>query len=131
MNIRALKIWELRCKRALFTFAGLCLVSLIGYQAYAEDIWRPINQRQMLSFGTTSSISTTAFGSQTYRVRAVCSSSCYISFGVSGENPNASSATGIMLPANEPEVFLVSPNGKIAVTTGGVTGILSITELTR
>ena len=131
MNYRALKLWHLRCKRALFSLVGLCLFSLIGYQAYAEDIWRPINQRQTLAYSTTSSISATAFGEQTYRARFVCSTSCFISFGVSGQNPNASSATGIFLPASVPEVFIVPQNGKVAVTTGGGGGILSITEMEK
>lgn len=132
MNVRALGIWEKRCKRAFYTLAGLCLTAFLGYQAYAEDIWRPIRQNQTLSFQTTSSIQATAFGTQTYRTRLVCSVSCWISFAVSGESPNASSATGVFLPANVPEVFVVSPSSKLAViSASGATGVISITDLSK
>ena len=132
MNMRALHQWERRCKRAFCMLAGMALAGFLGWQAYADDIWRVINQNQTLAFNSTSAMSTTAFGAQTYRTRFTCSVSCWISFSISGSNPSASSATGIFVPANLPQILVTNPSGFVAViSASGTPGVLSIVELTK
>ena len=112
---------------------SVALAALFAWQAWAaEDIWKIHGTPGILNYSTVS-LQSTAFGSQTYRVRLICTTDCYASFSATNASPsaNASSATGMFLPASVPEVFIVPPNGIVAVIQASASGVLSITELTK
>jgi hypothetical protein len=85
---------------------------------------------------TASSQLTSAFGSQTYRVRLACSSTganlggAYILFGDS-TGITASSTSGSLIPAPWETDFIVTPGQRMALVEASTAhGTLSLTELT-
>ena len=85
---------------------------------------RPTTHQAITSTGTSSQSS--AFGSQTEYVRIAATADIYILFGA---NPTAVSTAGsstIFVPADEPEVFKVSPGEKVAVIGSAE---VSVTEM--
>ena len=85
---------------------------------------RPTTHQAITSTGTSSQSS--AFGSQTEYVRIAATADIYILFGA---NPSAVSTAGsstIFVPADEPEVFKVSPGEKVAVIGSAE---VSVTEM--
>lgn len=74
--------------------------------------------------GTAGTIDT-AVGTNTLKVRVVCTSAAYI---VIGNSPTATTA-GVYVPADTPEYFSITPGMKVSaiqVTTGGT---LHVTEV--
>jgi hypothetical protein len=70
------------------------------------------------------SASSSAFGSQTYQIRVVADTACNIKIGDSGVSAGTSD---MLLPANWPEYFTVTPGQKIAVI--GTNGSLYVSEI--
>lgn len=85
---------------------------------------RPTTHQGITSTGTSSQSS--AFGSQTEYVRIASTADVYILFGT---NPTAVSTAGsstIFIPADQPEIFKVSPGEKMAAIG---TANVSVTEM--
>ena len=85
---------------------------------------RPTTHQGITSTGTSSQSS--AFGSQTEYVRIAATADVYILFGA---NPTAVSTAGsstIFIPADQPEIFKVSPGEKMAAIG---TANVSVTEM--
>jgi hypothetical protein len=85
---------------------------------------RPTTHQGKTSGGT--SAQSAAFGSQTEYVRIASDADVYILFGA---NPTASAtadASSIFIPADQPEIFKVSPGEKVAFIG---TAEISITEM--
>ena len=66
---------------------------------------------QMIALSGTTSTQSAAFGSQSEYVRICSNAAVHILFGV---NPTAT-ASSIFIPANEPEIFKISPGEKVAI----------------
>ena len=85
---------------------------------------RPTTHQGKTSGGT--SAQSAAFGTQTEYVRIASDADVYILFGA---NPTASAtadASSIFIPADQPEIFKVSPGEKVAFIG---TAEISITEM--
>lgn len=82
---------------------------------------------QEVTTGAASAAST-AFGSQTYAIRIAATAACRF---VVGDGTPTATATDAYLPANEVEVFTVTPGQKIAAIQETAAGKLSVVELTR
>jgi len=83
-----------------------------------------INNITMAGGGTTSSVQSSAFGSQTEYVRLVSAVDFFVDFGV---NPTASAAK-ILISADQPEIFKVSPGEKIAGLNATNNAVPYVTE---
>jgi len=84
-----------------------------------------INNIAMAGAGTTASVQSNAFGSQTEYVRLVSAVDFFVDFGV---NPTASAAK-ILISADQPEIFKVSPGEKIAGLNATNSAVLYVTEM--
>jgi hypothetical protein len=85
---------------------------------------RPTTHQSLSATG--SSVASAAFGSQTEYVRIASTADVYILFGA---NPTAVSTAGsstIFIPADQPEIFKVSPGEKVAVIGSAE---VSVTEM--
>ena len=85
---------------------------------------RPSTIQKITMAGTAASIASSAFGSQTEYVRIASSTDFHIIFGGS---PTAT-ASHIFIPADQPEIFKVSPGEKVAAL-GGNNAVISIVEM--
>ena len=85
---------------------------------------RPGTIQKITMAGTAASIASSAFGSQTEYVRIASATDFHIIFGGS---PTAT-ASHIFIPADQPEIFKVSPGEKVAAL-GGVSAVISIVEM--
>jgi hypothetical protein len=85
---------------------------------------RPGTIQKITMAGTAASIASSAFGSQTEYVRIASSTDFHIIFGGS---PTAT-ASHIFIPADQPEIFKVSPGEKVAAL-GGNNAVISIVEM--
>ena len=85
---------------------------------------RPGTIQKITMAGTAASIASSAFGSQTEYVRIASATDFHIIFGGS---PTAT-ASHIFIPADQPEIFKVSPGEKVAAL-GGNNAVISITEM--
>ena len=85
---------------------------------------RPGTIQKITMAGTAASIASSAFGSQTEYVRIASATDFHIIFGGS---PTAT-ASHIFIPADQPEIFKVSPGEKVAAL-GGVNAVISIVEM--
>ena len=85
---------------------------------------RPGTIQKITMAGTAASIASSAFGSQTEYVRIASSTDFHIIFGGS---PTAT-ANHIFIPADQPEIFKVSPGEKVAAL-GGNNAVISIVEM--
>ena len=85
---------------------------------------RPTTIQKITMAGTAASIASSAFGSQTEYVRICAATDFHIIFGAA---PTAT-ASHIFIPADQPEIFKVSPGEKVAAL-GGNNAIISITEM--
>jgi hypothetical protein len=81
-------------------------------------------QKITMAGSSVASIASSAFGSQTEYVRIASSADFHIIFGGS---PTAT-ASHIFIPADQPEIFKVSPGEKVAAL-GGVSAVISIVEM--
>mgnify|MGYP000038183656 CR=1 FL=1 len=84
-----------------------------------------INNVAMAASGTTASVQSNAFGTQTEYVRVVSAVDFFVDFGVS---PTASAAK-ILITADQPEIFKVTPGEKIAGLNATNSATLYVTEL--
>ena len=66
---------------------------------------------QMIALSGTTSTQSAALGSQSEYVRICSNAAVHILFGA---NPTAT-ASSIFIPANEPEIFKISPGEKVAI----------------
>ena len=85
---------------------------------------RPITIQKITMAGTAASIASSAFGSQTEYVRIAAATDFHIIFAAA---PTAT-ANHIFIPADQPEIFKVSPGEKVAAL-GGNNAVISITEM--
>ena len=85
---------------------------------------RPGTIQKITMAGTAASIASSAFGSQTEYVRIASSTDFHIIFGAA---PTAT-ANDILIPADQPEIFKVSPGEKVAAL-GGNNAVISIVEM--
>ena len=85
---------------------------------------RPGTIQKITMAGTAASIASSAFGSQSEYVRIASSADFHIIFGGS---PTAT-ASHIFIPADQPEIFKVSPGEKVAAL-GGNNAVISIVEM--
>jgi hypothetical protein len=115
--------------RFLFLVALLLAGPALGQQA-----WYP-GPIQTMGFDSNSRKVTTAFGAQTQFARIICTEDCYVAFASSNANSAATAyqqgATSVLVPADTPETFRVSPNGWVAVIRVSTNGTFSVMELTR
>ena len=85
---------------------------------------RPGTIQKITMAGTAASVASSAFGSQTEYVRIAASTDFHIIFGAA---PTAT-ADHIFIPADQPEIFKVSPGEKVAIK--GTSGDdISVVEL--
>ncbi len=85
---------------------------------------RPTTHQGKTSDGT--SAQSAAFGSQTEYVRIASDADVYILFGANPTASNTADASSIFIPADQPEIFKVSPGEKVAFIG---TAEISITEM--
>ena len=85
---------------------------------------RPSTIQKITMAGTAASIASSAFGDQTQYVRIAAATDFHIIFGTA---PTAT-ASHIFIPADQPEIFKVSPGEKVAAL-GGNNAVISITEM--
>jgi hypothetical protein len=85
---------------------------------------RPGTIQKITMAGTAASIASSAFGSQTEYVRIASATDFHIIFGAA---PTAT-ANHILIPADQPEIFKVSPGEKVAAL-GGNNAVISIVEM--
>lgn len=85
---------------------------------------RPGTIQKITMAGTAASIASSAFGSQTEYVRIASATDFHIIFGAA---PTAT-ANDILIPADQPEIFKVSPGEKVAAL-GGNNAVISIVEM--
>lgn len=78
----------------------------------------------------TSSAQSAAFGGDTFEIRVVSDTDCWINIGA---DPTAAATTdnNLFLPANVVEYFHVSPGQKLAVIQDSAAGNLCVAEMTR
>jgi len=74
--------------------------------------------------GTAASLASSAFGAGTEYVRIAAATDFHIIFGAS---PTAT-ADHIFIPADQPEIFKVSPGEKVAAL-GADNAVISVTEM--
>tara|TARA_R100001369_G_scaffold32965_1_gene57996 strand:+ start:198 stop:482 length:285 start_codon:yes stop_codon:yes gene_type:complete len=85
---------------------------------------RPSTIQKITMASSAVSIASSAFGSQTQYVRIASATDFHIIFATA---PTAT-ANHIFIPADQPEIFKVSPGEKVAAL-GGSTAVISITEM--
>jgi len=85
---------------------------------------RPSTIQKITMAGTAASIASSAFGSQTEYVRICAATDFHIIFATA---PTAT-ANHIFIPADQPEIFKVSPGEKVAAL-GANNAVISIVEM--
>ena len=85
---------------------------------------RPTTHQGKTSGGT--SVQSTAFSSQTRYVRIASTADIYILFGANPTAVATANSSTIFIPADQPEIFKVSPGEKVAFIG---TAEISITEM--
>ena len=98
-----------------------------------ETIYRAEQQTvRALAYGPVSFSTTAAIPTGHRAVRLLCTTACYVSFGVSNASASlATAATGVYLPAVTPYNFRVNPGEHIQVIQVSSAGILVVTPLTQ
>ena len=96
---------------------------------------RPITINNITMPDPVASTATAAFGSQTEYVRVCSPVDCHIVFGGTATiAPPTASATSIFIPADQPEIFKVTPGSKcsgLSGTAGDVIGKLQLASLAQ
>lgn len=90
----------------------------------STTFFRP-GAHQSVAFTGTAGTIANAVNAQTRAVRIVATEACYIAVGVA---PTATAA-GVYLPADRPEVFMVSGGEKVSAVQVTAGGTLHVTEL--
>lgn len=86
--------------------------------------FRPGTHQSIAYTGTAGTIAN-AVNAHTRAVRVVSTSACYLAFG---QAPTATSA-GVYMPADRPEIFMVSGGEKVSAIQVSAGGTLHVTEL--
>lgn len=126
-------------KRFLILTA-LCLAFVVpAWAGFEETLFTPATGHS-LSYSTTSTVSSTHLGSQTYVIRMWATADSFVAFEVTngtvslptGPGILATAATGIAIPSFTVEYFGVQPNSYIAIRSSGATlGTVYWTEMTQ
>lgn len=88
-----------------------------------------LNIKNNVTIATTStSVVSSAFGAQTYRVRISAPIACYVK--IVDSTATTSDATEAYWPANNPEYLTVTPGQRVAVFSTTSTGVVSVYETT-
>ena len=118
-------------KRLFLSLAFLALA--VPAFAADETIYRVDQQTiSAITYNTVSSSTTNAIPSGYRAVRLLCTTACYVSFGVSNATAAiATAATGVYLPAVTPYVFKVNPGEHIQVIQVSAGGTLTVHPLTQ
>ena len=91
---------------------------------------RPITINNITMPDPVASTATAAFGSQTEYVRVCSPVDCHIVFGGTATiAPPTASATSIFIPADQPEIFKVTPGSKCSGLSATAGDVISIVEL--
>lgn len=117
-------------KRLFLALAAMAL----AFPAFAADetTYRTNHDVRALAFGTVSFSTTDAIPTGFRAVRLVCTTACYVSFGVSNAAASlATAATGAYLPADTPENFKVNPGEHVQVIRVSSNGILIVTPISQ
>ena len=69
---------------------------------------------QKISISGSSSAVADVFGTQTEYVRIAADADCHIEFGGNGSSDPTATTSTIFIPADQPEIFKVSPGEKVA-----------------
>lgn len=75
--------------------------------------------------GTAGTISN-GVGTQTYKVRVVCTSAAYIAIG----NSPTATTNDVYVPADTPEYFSITPGMKVSAIQVSAGGTLHVAEIT-
>lgn len=102
------------------------LLCLLSVPALADEAYVPVKSTNF-NFTTTNTRITENFGTNIEGVRVNCVTACYVAFGAT---PDATAATGHMVPAGVPVVFRVN-GGNVSVIQVSATGRVSLTELSK
>jgi hypothetical protein len=85
---------------------------------------------QNISVAATSAAVTNVFGPQTFEIRVVSTTNCWIKIG--DGTPTAAAAAGsTYLPASVVEYFHVSPGQRLAAIRDSADGTCNVSEMTR
>lgn len=93
-----------------------------------DPLWRPINGTgQSLTIGATS-VTSAAFGTQTYAIRLSATGNCHVAF-----NGATAVSTDLLVKSTDyPETYRVTPGEKVSVIQDGAsTGTLNVIEMTH
>lgn len=77
---------------------------------------------------TATAASSTAINSHSGSVRLVATTACFVDFSAAGGDVTAVVDTGVYLPANAPEYFVVPKNCKISAVRLSASGDLYISQ---
>ena len=69
---------------------------------------------QKVSPSGSSAATAAKFGTQTEYVRIAADADCHIEFGGNGSSDPTATTSTIFIPADQPEIFKVSPGEKVA-----------------
>lgn len=88
---------------------------------------------QKVSYTAASAVCGTEFGSQTYVVRLIASTDCYIKFGKTSASSVLTATTSDMFVKADwtPEYIMVTPGQSVAAIRASADGTLYVTEVTR
>lgn len=88
-----------------------------------------IGTKQTVSYTGTAGTITNPIGTQTYRVRVICTSDAYV-LPVDG-TAVATAATGAYMPALSVEYFTVTPGQKVSAIQVSASGTLEVVEVVQ
>ena len=92
------------------------------------DLYRPSGVTQSITTSGTSAAMSSAIAASTYAVLITASADAYVTFGSA---PTATAANGVMLAADWPTYFRISPGEKVAALQVSGAGTVYVSELTR
>ena len=92
------------------------------------DLYRPTGVTQSITTSGSSAATSSAIAASTYVVLITATAAAYVTFGSA---PTATAANGVMLPANWPTYFRISPGEKVAALQVSGAGVVYVSELTR
>jgi hypothetical protein len=80
---------------------------------------------QSVAYSATAGTIANPVGSQTYKVRVVCTSDAFVRVD---DNPTAT-ASDALLPGGSPEYFTITPGMKVSAIQSTAAGMLYVTEI--
>jgi len=84
-----------------------------------------LGTHQSAAYTTTAGTITSAVGSQTYKVRIVCTTDAFVKVG---DAPTAT-ASDPLFPANSVEYVTITPGQKVSAVQSAAGGTLHVTEV--